>query len=133
MRLYTVHLSRSGDNNMDQVKDMALVKEGFCWPAFYLSFIWALSRRMWVVAIGFAVVMLVADSVATILGLGPIVRATILLGLGVIIGFAANDLRRWTLETHGWTFEGVVVAADLLAAERRFLENEPRITAEFLK
>ncbi|MBI2584926.1 MAG: DUF2628 domain-containing protein, partial [Rhodospirillales bacterium] len=36
MRLYSVHLRRHG---LDPDRDLVLVKEGFSWPAFLLSFL----------------------------------------------------------------------------------------------
>ncbi len=124
MPQYTVHIDHGSDS------DMVLVKEGFCWPAFFLSSVWALSCRMWLVAIGFFAVMTVSDFMMTALGLNSPIQWVILLGLGIGIGFVANDLRRWTLERRYWTMEGVVVASDLQSAERRFLENRPEIAAK---
>ncbi len=124
MPQYTVHFNRVGDS------DMVLVKEGFCWSAFFLSSVWALSRRMWLVAIGFFAVITISDILMTALELNSLIQWVVLLGLGIGIGFVANDLRRWTLEQQGWTFEGVVVASGLRDAERRFLENEPELAAK---
>ena len=49
MNVYTVHLRRHG---LDPDRDLLVVKEGFSWPAFFLSFLWALWHRLWVPAAG---------------------------------------------------------------------------------
>ena len=47
MNTYTVHLRRHG---LDPERDVVLVKEGFSWPAFFLSFLWALWHQLWLAA-----------------------------------------------------------------------------------
>ena len=44
MRVYTVHMRRPA---LDPDADFRLVKEGFSWPAFFFSFLWALWSRLW--------------------------------------------------------------------------------------
>ncbi|MEE8393643.1 MAG: DUF2628 domain-containing protein [Rhodospirillales bacterium] len=129
MRLYTVHLNRAG-----AVKDgsLVLVKEGFCWPAFFLSFVWALWHRMWLAAIGLIAVQVALGSMAAALGLDASSQGVVSLGLAVAVGFVANDLRRWTLERSGYALKGVIGGDGLPDAERRFLKSEPGLAAELL-
>ena len=44
MKIYSVH-DRPGSLAPD--RDVVLVKEGFCWPAFFLTALWALWHRLW--------------------------------------------------------------------------------------
>lgn len=48
MRVYTVHV-RTPAERLD--RDIHLVKEGFSWPAFFFSAVWALWVRLWLVAV----------------------------------------------------------------------------------
>ena len=47
--VYTVHMRRPA---LDPGTRLRLVKEGFSWPAFFFSFVWALWSRLWLVAAG---------------------------------------------------------------------------------
>ena len=126
MGIYTVHLRRQG---LDPDRDLVLVKEGFCWPAFFFAILWALWLRLWRVALiliaaevvlGVAMVLAGADSVTQ--GIGSA-------GLAAIIGFLANDLRRGTLGRRGFVQVGVVCGGDRETAAHRFLHEQPDLAA----
>lgn len=127
MRVFTVHLRRHG---LDVDRDLAFVKEGFCWPAFLLSFLWALWHRLWIVAIAILCVEAALSWGLAALSPDPVSRAAVLLGVAVIIGTLANDARRWTLAQREFAVAGVVAADDHGSAERRFLESRPELAAE---
>ncbi len=119
MRVYTVH---SPPRFADPDAEPQLVKEGFCWPAMYLTVLWAVWHRMWVAAailfaagaaIGFAIVALGPD---------PLSRAAVTLGFLVLVGFHANDWRRRALARRDYEEEGVVAAPRAEAALRRFID-----------
>jgi hypothetical protein len=125
MRIYTVHYrpDAAGD-------DLVLVKEGFCWPAFLLSTLWALWHRLWWVALGLAAMTAAIGAAGTALGLGPVADTALSLGAALIVGFVANDLRRWTLARRGFSDEGVVVGDGEDSALRRFLAHTPALTGD---
>ncbi len=118
MRLYTVHI-RPGSREPD--REAALVKEGFSWPAFFFTAIWALVTRQWIVALVILGAAVVYQFVLMLLGLGgglPAVAAGALFNLA--LGLFGNDLRRFSLSMGGWREAGVVAAEDRFAAERRW-------------
>ena len=125
MRVYTVHL-RPGRAEPDS--GAVLVKEGFCWPAFFISVLWALYNRMWLAAALFLAVLLAADFAAEALGLPDNVALALNLAVVMLIGFSANDLRRDSLTRSGYIFEGVVAAAGEDAAARRWFDLHPPAT-----
>ena len=118
MRVYTVHYRRR-----DQGAEIRLVKEGFSWPAFLFTVFWALWHGLWIVAVG----MMAAGFVVGMaeFWLDPVTDAALALGVQLLIGLTANDLRRWTLERRGFTVEAVVAADGAEDAYRRFMENTP--------
>ena len=120
MRLYTVHLRLHGPG-----RDLVLVKEGFCWPAFFFSVLWALWHRLWLAAALIFAVQVVLSAGLALLGPDPVSQSAVSIGVAVIVGFLANDLRRWALGRRGYMEHGVVLGADVAAAERTFLESEP--------
>ena len=127
MRVYTVHLRRQG---LDPDRDVMLVKEGFCWPAFLVSVLWALWCRLWWVALAFLVAELALSGAAALLGLDPVSQAAVSAGVAVIIGFVANDLKPWTLRRQGFVEVAVVTADSRDAAERRFYDHNPQLAAD---
>ena len=107
---------------------MKLIKEGFCWPAFFLSFLWALWHRLWLAAAAFlaldvGVSWLIAD-------LGIVSQLAVSIGLAVVFGYLGNDLRRWKLDRGGYTLSAVVAGRDRDGAEQRYLDSEPLLAAE---
>ena len=127
MRLYTVHLRRHG---LDPDRDLAAVKEGFCWPAFFFSVPWALWNRLWLVGLALLAAQAAVGGAVALLGLDPLSQGAATLGLAVIIGMSANDLRRWTLGRRGFDEAAVVTGGDADAALGRFLEDMPELAAD---
>ncbi len=129
MRVYTVHVHR---RRRDPDRNVVLVKEGFCWPAFFFSAIWAIWKGLWLVAVLFVVLEIALGLVFDVFLIDPLTQAALALLLSLAIGFFANDLRRWTLTRRGFRDGGVVVGRDLLAAERRLFEGDPGLAADLL-
>ncbi len=127
MRLYTVHVRRHGS---DADSDLVLIKEGFCWPAFFLGPLWALGHRLWLAAPVLLVAGLALGGVGMALGLDGLSQGAVAAGFAAIVGFVANDLRRRRLARRHFTLAAVVSGAGREAAERRFLDGEPALAAE---
>jgi hypothetical protein len=127
MRHYTVHLRRHG---LDPDRDLVLVKEGFSWPAFFFSMVWALGLRLWPVAGMFLGIHVALTVVLALWRPDPVSAVAVSAGAALILGFAANDLRRWMLGRRGFVETAVVAADDRDGAERRFLDAEPALAAD---
>ena len=117
MRIYTIHLPpRFGPPDADPV----IVKEGFNWAAAIFTVLWALWHRMWLAAIGLLVTSAAIGAGVAFLGFGPESRAAMSFGYAVLVGFHANDWRRWSLERKDFEDAGIVAAPRADAALRRF-------------
>ena len=127
MRHYTVHLRRHG---LDPDRDLVLVKEGFSWPAFFFSVLWALWHRLWLVAGLFFLVQLAVSLVLAVWTPDPVSASAVSVGAALIVAYVANDLRRWTLGRRGFVESAVVAADGRDSAERRFLDDEPALAAD---
>ncbi|MFQ5972119.1 MAG: DUF2628 domain-containing protein [Alphaproteobacteria bacterium] len=117
MRVYTAHIqpiSAAEDG------EAILVKEGFSWPAFLFTVLWAVWHLMWVPAALILAVALAIGGVVAVLGLDVASQSALQLGYQVLIGFLANDWRRHQLRRRGYVEVGVVAARDRASAERRF-------------
>jgi len=127
MRVYTVHRRYE---NLDPDRGVVLVKEGFSWPALFFSVFWALWCRLWWVALGLFVVHVVFSAALTFLGADPLSETAISLGLALMLGLFANDLKRWTLDRRDYKQIGVVAATNKDAAEHRFFDLNPQLASE---
>lgn len=122
MRIYTVHLEAGHLEADGTPPEAVLIEEGFNWPAFVFSPLWALWHGMWGVALLLVGVMAGLGLVLVLVGLNETVQGVATLGLAVIIGGMANDLRRRHFEKRGFTARSVVAAEDREAALHRYLE-----------
>lgn len=122
MRIYTVHelpgapLDGAG---------IVLVKEGFSFPAFAFSWAWLLWHRLWIAAALWIALIIVVSLVAQNL-LGAEGAAICSLALQLMLGFEANDIRRWTLERKGYRMAGLAGGGNLEEAERAFFAKWDR-------
>jgi hypothetical protein len=94
------------------------VKEGFCWPALYMTAIWLLWRRMWLALVLYLVAATAVFALAAKLA-PPVAWLTILL-FGFLVALEANNLRRWTLERRGYRLVGIASGDSRSDAEFRF-------------
>jgi hypothetical protein len=78
------------------------VKTGFSWAAFLLGFVWALMKRMWLVAL----LMLAADLAIGLIGFAGVTADVISLLLSIVFaiycGMRGNQWHRRDLERKGY-------------------------------
>ena len=122
MRIYTVHEPPfwTVDDETLPGADAVFIREGFNWFALLLPLVWALWHRLWLVTLGLLAAGAALSVIAELAGLGEWFEGLSGLALALIIGFEANDLRRWTLARRSWSPRGVVAGRDLGEAERRY-------------
>ncbi len=130
MRVYTVHMRRP---TLDPDRDIRLVKDGFSWPAFFFSFVWALWCRLWLVAVLVIAVDVVLGALLAALGGNPLAEMALFIGSAAIFGVLGNDLKRWTLFRRGFLEVGVVTGTNVDAAERRFWDQRPHLAADLVR
>ena len=99
---------------------LALVPEGFSLPAALAPMLWLLWHRLWL-----ALVLYLALAVLAGLLLPAPYGPALAILAQLMIGFHAQDIRRWTLARHGRPVAAVVLARDEAAALRRVLDQRP--------
>ena len=121
MAVYTVHepLPRKNEASADPER-FAFVRDGFYFWAFVLGPLWMLWRRLWLVTLLYFALSSALQVGLWALGAPDAVKFVVWFLLGLLIGFEAGTLRRWTLTRRGWKNLGVVVGDDVETAERRF-------------
>jgi hypothetical protein len=126
MRVYTIHVPRRPWTSITTVVAAAVaVKDGFSWPAFFFSFLWALTQRLWLAA----VVLVVVEIVVSVLvdSIDAITGTALTLGLMLVLGWIGNDLKRRGLAKRGLVQQAAVLAESGEDAVRRyFAETAPR-------
>lgn len=129
-RVYTVHMRRPP---RDPEQDIRLVKEGYCWPAFFFSVLWALWSGLWLAAVGIFLAELGLNAVLSLLGADDVTRLAFSIGFAALLGIVGNDIKRWTLFRRGFLQMAVVTGRDRDAAERRFWDQHPSLAADLVR
>ena len=106
MRTYSIHIRRQG---LNAEPDFAVIKEGFSWPAFLFSGLWALWCRLWLVALGTFLVLGLVLSLPWLIGGTELDQAILSFGSFVIFGMLANDIRRWYLGRADFVEVGIYI------------------------
>jgi hypothetical protein len=97
-----------------------VVPEGFSLFAALLPAPWFLLHRLWL-----PLVLYIAFNVLAAYTLPGPVLPFLTVALQVLIGFEAQNIRRWVLARRGLAMAGVVVARDAEAALLRALDARP--------
>ena len=89
------------------IKGYQAVKHGFGWPAFFFGVLWALVKRMWLVALLLFFAVLAFAGVEAVLEQsgnngGYLLALAGELGLYVLTGVKGNDWRRSYLVSRGY-------------------------------
>jgi hypothetical protein len=122
MSVYTVHEPPQRFDGAPEVERFAFVRDGFSFWAFLLAPLWMLRHRMWLVLVGYVVILGVLEAVVRMFGGSAVIGGFISFLVSVLVGLEAGSLRRFTLYRRGWTNIGVVSGDNVEDAERRFFD-----------
>ena len=123
MAVYTVHEPPPKPLELNSDPDrFVFVRDGFSFWAFLLGPLWMLRHRMWLVLLGYVIVIAAIEGGQYLLGVPQPVKFAVSTLLALLIGFEAATLRRFTLGRRKWADLGVIVGDDLESAERRFFD-----------
>src|SRR5215203_3682554 len=109
MSIYTVHEPplKAGESAPDPDR-FVFVRDGFSFWAFLLAPLWMLRHRLWLVFLGYLAVAAATHVMLIALGVPDGVKIAVGLLLGLLVGFEAPSLRRWTLTRRRWINFGVI-------------------------
>lgn len=122
MEVYTVHVKPGADPAQDHERQAAavFVPERFSFWAFVFQPFWALYHRLWLVALGIVVGLIVLDMIAVRLHLDAGQALVLQILFAIFIGAEAQNMRRWTLARRGYELREVVAGDNMDQAERRY-------------
>jgi hypothetical protein len=122
MSVYTVHEPPQRFVAAPDVERFTFVRDGFSFWAFVFGPLWMLRHRMWLVLLGYVVVLGGLETAVRIFAGSAAIGGVISFLMSLLVGLEAGTLRRFTLSRRGWTTVGVVSGDDLEDAERRFFD-----------
>ena len=124
MAVYTVHEPplRGSVTTAPEPERFIFVRDGFSFAALLFGPLWMLRHRMWLVLLGYAVVVAVLWALLRLYG-SAAADGTVWALLAFLLAFEAGTLRRITLARRRYLNIGVVVGDDLESAERRFFDS----------
>jgi hypothetical protein len=124
MAVYTVHQPplKKYEAAPDPER-FAFVRDGFSFWAFLFGPLWMLRHRMWLVLVGYIVIVVAMHVALRFVGAssGGTLFAAFMLAL--LVGMEAGTLRRFTLGRRKWRNVGTIVGSDREAIERRFFDS----------
>ena len=120
MSTYTVHAPPSRNGSAADPQRFEVVRDGFHFWAFLLAPVWLLAKRLWLVFIGYLLLIALLEVGFYFLKLPEDSQFVIELLIGVLVGLEAGTLQRWTYARHKWTTLGLVTGHYQEEAERRF-------------
>jgi hypothetical protein len=98
------------------------VKQGWSWPAFLFSFIWAVVKKMWAIGIGLLILSLIFISMV---GAGADLLINIVsIIVSVAFGIYGNSLREKNLGSRGYEMKKTISAANPGEAITQFKDSE---------
>jgi len=105
------------------------VKQGWSWPAFFFSWIWAMIKKMWGLGIGVLVAFLVLGFIIGAAGAGS--GAEVLVNIAgiivnIVFGINGNQWRESNLPTRGYEHKGTVTAANPEGAVALYMKDNTR-------
>jgi hypothetical protein len=100
------------------------VKQGWSWPAFLFSFVWAVVKKMWAIGIGLFILSLIFIS---LVGRGSdLLINGMSIVVSVIFGIYGNSWREKNLESRGYKMKDTITAANPGEAEAMFMKSGSR-------
>ena len=109
------------------------VKQGWYWPAFFFSFIWAMVKKMWALGVGFFAAFFILGIILGLAGVkenaanGLINIAAII--VNIVFGVNGNAWREKNLLSRGFEFRDTVTAANPDGAMALILKSDQAPTS----
>jgi hypothetical protein len=99
------------------------VKQGWSWPAFLFSFVWAMVKKMWAIGIGLFILSVIFISMV---GTGADLLINIIsIIVSLVFGMYGNFWREKNLDSRGYEMQRTVTAANPEEAIALYMKSEP--------
>jgi hypothetical protein len=133
MPVWTVHAKAADPAALRaRPEDIRFVREGFNWPAFLVPLLWLVIKGMWIVLLIALAFEFSIMAIGEAWKLSGFAQTALSIALNLVMGFAGNDLYRWTLGRGGYREIGLAAGSDIDEAELRYFMALPEPTARAL-
>jgi hypothetical protein len=123
MAIYTVHLPPDAATPDAVAEKAVFVKEGFAVAGFVFSGFWLLFNRLWLLAIGYALMFGLVIAAFRYLGFPLIAYGPVTMLMAALVGLEGHEWQRGNYARKGWSHVGTVSGPSLAECERRFFKN----------
>lgn len=128
VRVYTVHAPEQGSQDKGgdlgaYAERFVFVPERFSLLAMLFALPWLLVHRLWLATLGYILLIIGLSAAGAAIGLDQQTIGLLSLAVSVLLGFEAQNLRRWSLERSGYRLVAVVSAQSLQDAEHKFFSH----------
>jgi Protein of unknown function (DUF2628) len=120
MANYTVHLPPDARTTEEVASKALFIKDGFAYGGFIFTGLWLLSKRLWLFALGYVLLLALIVMAFRWFGVPFGAFALVQALLGLLIGYEGNEWQRRKLAHKGWQQSAVVSGVSLEECERRF-------------
>jgi hypothetical protein len=124
MKVYTAHSKTAPSGDLARDTDrLVFVKDGFSIWAAVFPFLWFVINRMWIPLLAYLALSIGFRALAQGMGLSDGSIFPIAVVLGLLIGFEANSLHRWSLSAKGYRLVSIGSGTTREECERRVYEK----------
>jgi Protein of unknown function (DUF2628) len=120
MSTFTVHAPPLRNAESADPERFVFVRDGFYFWAFLLAPLWLFLHRLWLALAGYVALYMLIGVISYFAGVPHAAGYVISLLIGLLVGFEAATLWRWTLARRGWKLLGFATGDDVESAEQRF-------------
>ena len=106
-------------------RDVAFVKEGFSFPAFFLNIIWAAWFRLWFAAAIYIFLQIILLLFIYFLEPDSLSQSVLFISFAIIFGYVANDIRHQKLFQEGFELYGIMQGKNKGQVYEKFFSNLP--------
>ena len=100
------------------------VKQGWSWPAFFFSFIWAMVKKQWALGVGVFIGAIVFGFIVGIVGGSDAIINIFSIILNIVFGINGNSWREKNLISRGYELVDTVTAANKDGAIALYLKQQ---------
>ncbi len=120
-KLYSVHINPEHEEPFETAE---FVQEGFNIYAFIFTGLWMLYHKIWASGIVIILLMGLIAALGASFSFNPMSVLVLRVGLQIMIGLEANDLRRRYLSERGFIVSDIVTGTTLLDAQQRYFDRQ---------
>ena len=112
------------------IGEVQIIKQGWCWPAFFFGFFWAIFVKMWAVGFGILIALFVFILAFDLPGAADgenILINIISIAITMAFGFNGNSWRTKNLHSRGFELKYTIIAANKDEAMALFIKSSKTV------